>query len=104
VEAVRGGGKGDLHLPGDRVARFSLVEQAVAALHPLLGQLAVRRLVVRIGRIEFLDLLLDQTFQALKIGFDRGDEVEERLGIQGSGLLSCRNAVFPFRIGSDLLI
>ncbi|WP_245455798.1 MULTISPECIES: hypothetical protein [unclassified Mesorhizobium] len=51
---------------------------------------------MRIGGIEFLDLLLDQAFQALQVGLDAGDEIEDRFRIKGVRMLFRRHPGIPF--------
>lgn len=82
-----GGGKRDFHLPRNGVARLTFIEQPIAAFDPFRTQLAVRRLVVRIGGVEFLQLLLDHPLEALQIRFDGCDQLEHRLGIEQLGAL-----------------
>jgi len=92
------GARQGIFLPRHRVARLALVEQPVTAFHAFFGEFAVRRLVVRIGRIERRDALFDHRLQALQIGLDAGDQIEDRPYLDRAAvLLSCHGSPFFYR-------
>jgi hypothetical protein len=51
---------------------------------------------VRIGGIEFLDLLIDQASQALQVRLDAGDEIEDGFRVKGVRMLFRRHPEVPF--------